>query len=849
MNESQEHKLETEAGDGGTAARRAVFRWAWRMYRREWRQQIMIVGLLSLAIAATVVTAAAAYNLSAGQSNDEFGSANHFLIALGELDPQDTASLVAAAEDWFGEIEVIRERHVPVPGSVDPLEVRMQDPQGPFGGPLLALREGRYPSGAQEVAVTDGHASSFRLDIGSTFRLDGIDRTVVGIVENPSDLNADFALIAPSEAETADSITILVGGTAERFESFQPPGGETQFSPGDVPFSYMASTRAASEQIVSVAMVIMAGSVLLALVALVAAAGFVVMAQRRLRQLGMLGAIGGSEGHVRFVVLANGVIVGAVASVIGTVCGVAAWALAVPFLEPAVGYRIARFDVPWWLIATGAVLGVVTATAAAWWPARSIARIPIVLALSGRPSAPTRWRGPVAIAVLAIVSGVLCLAVTNGEILSNEDLDVRKALFTAGGLLATMLGVLLMSPLTIRALASTAPRMPVGARLALRDLARYQARSGFALAAISLALGMAISVVVIATAAQDSSDQGNLPSNQLLIWARDASRAEFGGKQTFDGFPSSPVNETSPELERMEAQTDSIANSLGGATVTALDIAIGSAADLRPEDRLLTLNRRIDGGYMGFSPVYLATPALLDQFGVDIDEIRAGTEIITSETGELFLLGGAAFGTERSSPQPLSDIQQLPRGYSSFPRVFITPEELERLGLSTQRVGWLIETSEDLTDEQTATARDQAAVAGLVIETRHDQGDISAWLSGTTVAGMLVALSVLAMTVGLIRAETARDLRTLTATGATSATRRTVTGVTAGALGLLGGLVGTAGAYTVMLAMNYNDVGALLPVPVIHLLAITIGLPLLAAVSGWILARGEPAGISRQPIT
>ena len=105
------------------------------------------------------------------------------------------------------------------------------------------------------------------------------------------------------------------------------------------------------------------------------------------------------------------------------------------------------------------------------------------------------------------------------------------------------------------------------------------------------------------------------------------------------------------------------------------------------------------------------------------------------------------------------------------------------------------------------------------------------------------------MTVGLIRAETARDLRTLTATGATSSTRRTVTGATAGALGLLGALVGTAGAYTVLLALNYDDVGALLPVPVVYLLVIIVGLPLVAGAAGWVLARGEPSGISRQAIT
>jgi putative ABC transport system permease protein len=51
-----------------------------------------------------------------------------------------------------------------------------------------------------------------------------------------------------------------------------------------------------------------------------------------------------------------------------------------------------------------------------------------------------------------------------------------------------------------------------------------------------------------------------------------------------------------------------------------------------------------------------------------------------------------------------------------------------------------------------------------------------------TAAGLLVALGVLAMTVGLIRSESAPDLRTLTAAGARSTTRRTITGATAAAL-------------------------------------------------------------------
>jgi putative ABC transport system permease protein len=48
-----------------------------------------------------------------------------------------------------------------------------------------------------------------------------------------------------------------------------------------------------------------------------------------------------------------------------------------------------------------------------------------------------------------------------------------------------------------------------------------------------------------------------------------------------------------------------------------------------------------------------------------------------------------------------------------------------------------------------------------------------------TAAGVVVALGILAMTVGLIRSESANDLRTLTATGASARTRRVLTAATA----------------------------------------------------------------------
>jgi putative ABC transport system permease protein len=75
--------------------------------------------------------------------------------------------------------------------------------------------------------------------------------------------------------------------------------------------------------------------------------------------------------------------------------------------------------------------------------------------------------------------------------------------------------------------------------------------------------------------------------------------------------------------------------------------------------------------------------------------------------------------------------------------------------------------------------------------------------------------------------EGANDLRTLTATGAQRRVRRTLTATTAGALTLLGAAIGTAGAYLALIGALRTDLAMLGDVPVVNLLATTLGLPLL----------------------
>jgi putative ABC transport system permease protein len=814
-------------GDGGGAARRAVVRWAVRMLRREWRQQLLVLLLLTLAVAAAIGFASAAYNLAPVSGNAEFGTANHWLGLDGD-DPDALQADVAAAEAWFGTIDVIGHRDVSVPGRFEPVDYRAQDPRGAYSSPMLALRAGRYPTAAGEAAVTDAVAEEFGLDVGAPVALDGTTRTVVGVIENPSDLSDEFVLLRPGLDPAQDKVRVLVDASSERVRDFRPPGGGAR---------EISERGTINEGVFAAVGVLGVATVALLLVALLAAAGFVVVAQRRLRQLGMLAAVGATERHLRLAMVANGAAVGIVAAVAGAALAFLGWIGAEPRLETALGRRIDRSNLPWWLIATGMLLALLTATGAAWWPARVVARTSIVGALSGRPARPRPVHRSAALAGALIAAGVACLVVA-GDVADDTAVRWTNVLLIAAGTLATVVGVLLISPLAIRTLAPCAALLPVAGRLALRDLARFQARSGAALAAISLVLGIPVAIVVTATAAEHAADKGNLADNQLLI--RDA---EADGP-----FVPEPA-----ELDRLQAQVDRVVAAFDDPTVVPIDVAIDPNLEPDPEfgRPAVSLGERVDDGWRDKSLVYVATAELLEPYGVDLDSLEPDTEFITTETGELDILGvSQAPGSNERRAETVTNVERIAPGYTSLPGSFITPDALRRRGWETVGSGrWLVQTNRPPTAEQLAAARDVAAGAGLTIETRDDQKGLARLRSGATAVGVILALGVLAMTIGLIRSETAGDLRTLTATGATSTTRRALTAATAGALAALGVALGTAGALAILTAGYLDDTGTLSRVPVLYVLVITIGTPVAAALAGWTLAGREPRAISRQAMT
>ena len=392
----------------------------------------------------------------------------------------------------------------------------------------------------------------------------------------------------------------------------------------------------------------------------------------------------------------------------------------------------------------------------------------------------------------------------------------------------------------------------------MRDLARYQARSGAALAAVTLALGIAAAVTVTAAAEEKKEDDRmaaelpNLSDGQIRVYTGSTSEPELV-----------PVPlQTPAQLASSDARVRQIAAGLGQAAVTPLRKVVqpGERPIVTFEgDRALVavgLARQTSSEtWTRGSGVYVATPALLRHLGIDPATVDPSADFLadpTVPTDELVILDREA---RRQLPvtnvQRIDSLEVLGAGEGDSGRVpssFVTLDGLRRHGWKQVPNGWLIESSSPLTSEQIATARELAADAGLEIETQRERTSLAAPIAIATAAGALLALAILAMTVGLIRSEAAGDLRTLTATGATGRTRRTLTAATAGALALLGALLGVAGAYVALAATYHDDLGHLGRVPVLPLVLIVVGVPLAAVGAGWLLAGREPSAIARAVI-
>jgi putative ABC transport system permease protein len=825
------------ARDGGGPARRAVIRWGVRLFRHEWRQQLLVFGLLTVAVAAMVVGSAVATTAPGQPGEATFGTATA-MITLPGSDPRLAAD-VAAITQRHGTVDVIESENLST-GTTQDVQLRAEDPRAAFGSPMLALVSGRYPAAPGQVALTGAVADLYGVRRGGVVRLAGRSYRVSGIVANPSNLLDEFALVEPGQVTDPTQVSILLD--AQR--------GGIAGLPSAAAVSYPGTGGSG----ISPAVIALAASVLgLVFIGLVAVAGFTVLAQRRLRALAMLSSLGATGRNIQLVMIANGAAVGTAAVAAGSVAGFGAWLAYVPHLQAATGHVIDPLALPWGVIITGMALAVITAMLAARQPARTVARVPVVAALSGHPPRAKAVHRSARAGLTTLAAGLVLLLLSGGGRGGGPGSQLI-------GLIATSAGMCLLAGVCVRVLGGAAgPRSPVAVRIALRDLARYRARSGPALAAVSFAVFLAMLSTLGASfrfsMALDWTGE-NLTSSQLVVYTSAHGGGANGGPA---GGPQGPAAQTQPQsgVRALHAQVTTLASQLRAQGALPLYTAV--PAHPGPGTSATLVQAGTLDNFSG--TVYVATPALLAGYGIKQNQIGASTDILTMRPGlaaepdmQLTSCSLAAVSSYTCpaaaaiSDPVIQTFGSLPSG-TSAPNTVLTMHAVQALHATMLLNGWLVQAPKPLTAVQISSARSAVAAAGGTLETKSGQLGLSQISSGATAAGMLIALGVLAMSVGLIRSESAGDLRTLAAVGASGRTRRAIASATAGALALLGAVLGSAVAFAAIVAWAPTSLGGTFAhVPWADVLLILAGLPVAAAVAGWLLAGRQPPAISRQPL-
>ena len=424
---------------------------------------------------------------------------------------------------------------------VDALETDLRDP---LTRGMLTLSEGRFPA-AREVAVTP----ALGLRPGDLLRPSGAaPLTVVGVVEHPyrpslrEVVGPDLPLAPPDGFWSPHEYgTGWLADTAKPVSWTDVPALNTAglyvTSRAMIPdFESRAPVRFSSLDVQHTvglgAMVIM---VVLETV-LLAGPAFAVGLRRRRRELAQIAAQGGSAGHLRTIVLADGLVLGGAATLVATVLGIGAGVLGAPIVARW-GGQVGPPGVPWSPVLGIAALGLLTGLVAALVPAVQAARQNTAAVLADRaPEVADRPGWP-------LVGAVLVLAGLGATVVARRQPDSMWVLASA---VLILLGLVVVMPWLVRCTGRPAARLRLPLRVSVRDAVRHRSRTVSAVAAV-----MAVTATVVAVGIGTHSeymDRRNAytsarPTGTLAIWAGTIGDAAWNGlrAETARQLPGVPL--------------------------------------------------------------------------------------------------------------------------------------------------------------------------------------------------------------------------------------------------------------------------------------------------------------------
>lgn len=568
-------------------------------------------------------------------------------------------------------------------------------------------------------------------------------------------------------------------------------------------------------------------ALILAEVAFIAGAAFATGTRRRLREIGLLGANGAEYEQLRSTVVGEGLVIGLVGGLGGSLLAFLMVLLGRSTLQQFVERRIEQFPFSPLDIAGPILVAVFACVIAAWLPAKTAANVPTLTALQGRMpvGAPKRWVIPVGLGMTGF--GTVLLAV---------GLATPSGFGGAVGVFGTVLmigGTALLAGPIVAWVSKHAERFPITSRIVLRDSGRQRGRAAAAVAATMVIL---MAPVAGLTALATDQIRGR-------VYGLDGGnpRMMIEGRYDVDN-DYELISLTDDDLEIIQARLPDARI----ASFQTLDVPVEYPTEVERRRAGESLE---DGGYY-ISPFRMAIAS--DELLVMLDDGRLNQAL--AQDG-MVLVGVEERPNTVTIDGAEVEVAEVPVPVPawSFPRLLVT-EEVGGGYAGAPRETALVEVDPSLFQIPFASpfealwegGGDEFATSG-----GSDGGTGAIVLMGF-LATLIIVLVVVATITALSAAEADNDLRTIVAVGATNSIRRRYLGLQSGLHTMIGALLAvplTLLLYkTVMMATNtYQEVGNFgvwnasnVAVPWAGLALLVIGLPLLIGLITAVSVRSAP---------
>ncbi|MFI8359550.1 ABC transporter permease [Streptomyces sp. NPDC085612] len=732
-------------------------------------------------------------------------------------------------------------------------ELREIDLRSPLAKGLVTLDRGRLPERAGEIVATTAFLENSGLFVGSSVTPRGSSSSyrIVGAYELPDHLGKDQitarpgSLIAPLDkalqaagstgVHPDETYLVTIGGDGFTWNMVKAANAKSMVvvsravavdppADADVPL-YRQEPKAQFEQNAgsTTQMAILATVVGLAMleICLLAGPAFAVGARRSRRQLGLVGANGGDRRHIRSIVLSGGLVIGAVAAVVGTALGITLTVALRPVLEGQLGSRFGSLDFRPLELAGIALLAVVTGLLSAIVPAVTASRQTVLASLTGRRGVRRASR------VLPVV-GLVAIAAGAAIALYGTASDMGSAVVAGGSALAE-LGIVALTPVLVGFFGRLGRWLPLSPRLALRDAVRNRGRTAPAVAAVLAAVAGTVAVATYQHSSELQSRHeyiADLPHGTGLLATEENS--------AYKEVPALRENLARQLPLDRRADVDRLVVGKPGCDTYSEDPACGRAEIITPKDqrcplydspqgpdafteaqaRELRRDWRCTGPTRGtqHSTVVadeklLAVLAVTDPGSVaalkggravafDKRQVKDGKltlRLVSGPDGASGPVGPSAdpVGVDKTVP-----VHVAPEGTESWGLdLVLPPAAVKAAGLTTAPLGSYFSLDGKATSEQRQRIAGDIDRMGVEVSLRIEEGyqgnDSLALLALTVFAG-LVTIGAAGIATGLAQADAEADLKTLAAVGAAPRVRRTLSGFQCGVVALMGVVLGSA---------------------------------------------------------